>query len=70
MAVGGLVFTNKKSVFNNNHYVHGAGVGALNISVRRHLKRFATSPHPHQHEQQYSSHLRAINISMRNAFKH
>jgi hypothetical protein len=69
MAGGGLVFTNQKSVFNNNHYVHGAGVGALNISVRRHLKRFATSPHPHQHAQD-SSHLRAINISMRNAFKH
>ena len=42
-----LVFTNQKSVFNDNHYVPGAGVGALNISVRRHLKRFATSPQGH-----------------------
>jgi len=38
-----LVFTNQKSVFHYNHYVPGSGVGGQNISVRRHLKRFATS---------------------------
>jgi hypothetical protein len=38
-----LRFTNQKSVYNYNHYVPGSGVGSLNISVRRHLKRFATS---------------------------
>lgn len=38
-----LVFTNQFSNFNYNHYVPGSGVGALNISVRRHLKREATS---------------------------
>jgi hypothetical protein len=42
-----LVFTNQKSVFNYNHYVPGSGVGGMNISVRRHLKRFATSPQGH-----------------------
>jgi hypothetical protein len=42
--VGRLVFTNQKSVDNQNHYVPGSGVGGRNISVRRHLKRFATSP--------------------------
>jgi hypothetical protein len=39
-----LIFTNQKSVDNQNHYVPGSGVGGRNISVRRHLKRFATSP--------------------------
>jgi len=39
-----LVFTNQKNVFHYNHYVPGSGVGGQNISVRRHLKRFATSP--------------------------
>jgi hypothetical protein len=43
-AVRRLRFTNQKSVFNYNHYVPGSGVGSLNIAVRRHLKRFATSP--------------------------
>jgi len=43
-AVRRLIFTNQKSKFNYNHYVPGSGVGAQNISVRRHLKRFATSP--------------------------
>lgn len=43
-AVRRLVFTNQKNVYNYNHYVPGSGVGGLNISVRRHLKRFATSP--------------------------
>jgi hypothetical protein len=42
--VGRLVFTNQKSVDNQNHYVPGSGVGGRNMSVRRHLKRFATSP--------------------------
>ena len=43
-AVHRLIFTNQKSVYNYNHYVPGSGVGGRNISVRRHLKRFATSP--------------------------
>lgn len=43
-AVRRLIFTNQKVGFNYNHYVPGSGVGSLNISVRRHLKRFATSP--------------------------
>jgi hypothetical protein len=42
-AVRRLIFTDK-SVYNNNRYVPGSGVGGQNISVRRHLKRFATSP--------------------------
>jgi hypothetical protein len=42
-AVRRLIFTNQKPG-NNNHYVPGSGVGGMNISVRRHLKRFATSP--------------------------
>jgi hypothetical protein len=42
-AVRRLIFTNQRPG-NNNHYVPGSGVGGLNISVRRHLKRFATSP--------------------------
>jgi hypothetical protein len=42
-AVRRLIFTNQKPG-NNNHYVPGSGVGGLNISVRRHLKRVATSP--------------------------
>jgi hypothetical protein len=41
-AVRRLIFTDK-SVYNNNRYVPGSGVGGQNISVRRHLKRFATS---------------------------
>jgi uncharacterized membrane protein (UPF0127 family) len=36
-----LMFTDK-SVYNFNKYVPGSGVGGLNISVRRHLNRFAT----------------------------
>ena len=43
-AVRRLRFTNQISVFNYNHYVPGSGVGGINIAVRRHLKRFATSP--------------------------
>jgi hypothetical protein len=43
-AVRRLIFTNQKVGFNYNHYVPGSGVGSLNISVRRHLKRFATAP--------------------------
>ena len=43
-AVRRLIFTNQKSNYNYNHYVPGSGVGGQNISVRRHLKRFATSP--------------------------
>ena len=42
-AVRRLIFTDK-SVYNYNHYVPGSGVGGQNISVRRHLKRFATAP--------------------------
>ena len=43
-AVRRLIFTNQKSRLNYNHYVPGSGVGGQNIAVRRHLKRFATSP--------------------------
>jgi hypothetical protein len=43
-AVRRLIFTNQKSKYNYNHYVPGSGVGGQNISVRRHLKRFATAP--------------------------
>ena len=43
-AVRRLKFTNQLNVYSYNHYVPGSGVGGLNISVRRHLKRFATSP--------------------------
>jgi hypothetical protein len=43
-AVRRLRFTNQISVFNYNHYVPGSGVVGINIAVRRHLKRFATSP--------------------------
>jgi hypothetical protein len=37
--VGRLVFTNQKSVDNQNHYVPGSGVGGSNISVRRQLTK-------------------------------
>jgi len=36
-----LIFTNQVNQYNQNRYVPGSGVGGQNISVRRHLKRFA-----------------------------
>ncbi len=37
-----LIFTNQVNQYIQNRYVPGSGVGGQNISVRRHLKRFAT----------------------------
>jgi uncharacterized membrane protein (UPF0127 family) len=41
--MAGLMFTDGKSAYNYNRYVPGSGVGGQNISVRRHLKRFAAA---------------------------